>query len=219
MKVLRVGLTGGLSAGKSTLARLLAGRGAAVRDADAVVEELYRPNGPAVAPLIEVFGRDIVDRQGGVDRAKLARFIGQDPGLLATLNRIVHPMVREEIARWLAELERRERPPEVAVVEAALLVETGAYRQYHRLVVVTAPRELRLERAAAGGLSPVTAQRLLEAQADDEARKKVAHYVVENTGSLAELEAKAEALWRYLQADARTLAAGKPLGVGETVVL
>lgn len=217
--MLRVGLTGGLGAGKSTLARLLAQRGAAVLDADRVVEELYRPNGAAVAPLVAVVGEGILAGDGGVDREKLARLVAGDPALLVTLTRIVHPLVRQEIARWLFQLEGGENPPEVAVVEAALLVETGSFRAYHRLVVVTAPQEVRLQRAAAAGLPLATARRLLQAQADDAVKKSVAHYVVENSGSLAQLEAKAETLWRYLLADARALAAGAPLEARPPVLL
>lgn len=216
--MLRVGLTGGLGAGKSTLARLLAEKGAAVRDADRVVEELYGPQGAAVGPLGSAFGEEILSPDGGVDRVKLQALVTEDPATLETLNRIVHPLVRQEIARWLEELERRPQSPPVAVVEAALLVETGSYRQYHRLVVVTAPREERLRRALAGGLSLAAANRLMAAQADDETRGQMAHYLVQNSGTLAELEAKALALWQHLLADARDVAEGRPLRGGPPLV-
>lgn len=219
VKVLRVGLTGGLGAGKSTLARLLAEKGAAVRDADGVVEELYQPQGAAVAPLLRAFGVGILSPEGGVDRGKLKELLAKDPRALEILNRIVHPLVRQEIARWLEELERRPESPKVAVVEAALLVETGSFRHYHRLVVVTAPRKERFQRAAAAGLSAVAVQRLMEAQADDQAKAQVAHYLVDNSGTLAELEAKAAALWQHLLADARDVAEGRPLRGGPPVVL
>lgn len=214
-----MGLTGGLSAGKSTLARFFAEKGAAVRDADAVVEELYLPQGAAVPPLVRAFGERILTAEGGVDRGKLKKLLAEDPSALPVVNRIVHPLVRAELARWLEELERGAQSPKVAVVEAALLVETGSYRLYHRLVVVTAPREERLKRAIAGGLSPTAARRLMAAQADDETKGKVAHYLVDNSGTLAELEAKAEVLWQHLLADARAVAEGRPLSTGPALVL
>ncbi|BCW92700.1 MAG: dephospho-CoA kinase [Thermoanaerobaculum sp.] len=217
--MLRVGLTGGLGAGKSTLARFLAQKGAAVRDADGVVEELYLPQGAAVLPLARAFGERILTAQGGVDREKLKALVAADPSALLMLNRIVHPLVRAEMARWFEELEHRPQSPLVAVVEAALLVETGSFRQYHRLVVVTAPASVRRERAAASGLSPEVVRRLMEAQADDETKRKVAHYVVDNSGTLAELEAKAEALWQHLLADAQAVAEGRPLSTGPALVL
>lgn len=213
-----MGLTGGLGAGKSTLARFLAKKGAAVRDADAVVEELYLPRGAAALPLVAAFGDGILTSDGGVDRGKLKELVARDPSALPTLNRVVHPLVRQEIARWFEELERRAQPPPVAVVEAALLVETGSFRHYHRLVVVTAPKDERLVRAAAAGLTPAAVQRLMEAQADDQAKSQVAHYLVRNVGTLAELEAKAAALWEHLLMDARDVAEGRPLRGGPPVV-
>lgn len=216
--MLRVGLTGGLGAGKSSLARFLAEQGAAVRDADRVVEELYSPHGAAVGPLLEAFGGKILTPEGAVDRRALAALVVEDPAALKTLNRIVHPLVRAEIARWLDELERGPQAPAVAVVEAALLVETGSFRGYHRLVVVTAPLSARLKRAASSGFSLKAVRRLMEAQADDQAKMHVAHYLVENSGTLAELQAKASALWQHLLADARDVAEGRPLRGGPAVI-
>lgn len=213
-----MGLTGGLGAGKSTLARFLAEKGAVVCDADGIVEELYLPQGAAVLPLISAFGERVLTPDGGVDRGKLKELVAQDPSALRILNRIVHPLVRAEIARWFEELERRPQGPNVAVVEAALLVETGSYRHYHRLVVVTAPQAERVRRALAFGFSRAAVEKLLAAQADDATKKRVAHYVVENSGSLAELASKAEALWQHLLADARDVAEGRALRAGPPVV-
>lgn len=217
--MLRVGLTGGLGAGKSTLARLLSARGAVVRDADAIVEELYRPGGAAVGPVVAAFGEGVRGSEGGVDRGKLAAIVAADPRALATLSSIVHPLVRAEVENWLARLEQQPNPPDVAIVEAALLVETGSFRNYHRLIVVTAPMDVRWQRAMAFGFSPERARRLLSAQAGDEERIRVAHYVVANGGSLAELAAKAERLWWHLRQDAQRLAQGISLEAGEPVIL
>jgi len=208
--VLRVGLAGGVAAGKSTVAALLAARGAAVRDADAIVAALYAPGGAAVAPLVELVGPEIRDPQGGVDRRRLASRVASEPQLLRRVEQIVHPLVRQELDRWLASLEREGVVP-VAVVEAALLVETGTFQRFHRLVVVTAPAAVRRERALASGFSPTLLERILAQQADDEARIRVASYVVENSGTPQELAGKVARLWEALLRDAQLLAAGLPL--------
>ena len=208
--MLRVGLTGGVAAGKSTVAALLAARGAAVRDADAIVAGLYAPGGGAVEPLVELFGREILEPGAGVERNRLASRLANEPQLLRQLEQIVHPLVVEELERWLAALEREGSVP-VAVVEAALLVETGTFQRFHRLVVVTAPEAVRRERALASGFSARLLEQILAQQADDAARLRVASYVVENAGTPEELERSVARLWEALMRDAQLQASGLPL--------
>ncbi|MCS7182003.1 MAG: dephospho-CoA kinase [Thermoanaerobaculum sp.] len=217
--MLRVGLTGGLGAGKSTLAGMLAQRGAAVRDADGVVEGLYRAGGAAVPLLVQLFGAEILAPDGAVDRGRLAKLVAANGEALEQLNRVVHPLVRQELSAWLEELERLSCPPTVAVVEAALLVETGSFRRFHRLVVVTAPEPLRRKRALASGMGLQAVERLLQAQAREEEKCRLAHYVVDNSATLEALAARAKTLWEYLLQDAERLAAGKPLPQGPTLFL
>lgn len=214
--MLRVGLTGGLAAGKSSVAALLAKKGAAVTDADTIVSSLYAPAGPGVARVVGLFGREVLDPQGGVDRRKLADLVAADPTGLRLLDEVIHPLVREAIEGWFAGLEGREKPI-VAVVEAALLVETGSFTEYHRLVVVTAPEELRRQRALAAGVPPALVEQLLAKQAKDEEKARVAHYLLENSGSSKDLAAKTQLLWQALLQDAQALASGKPLPQGPPV--
>lgn len=205
--VLRVGLTGGVASGKSALARLLAARGAAVRDADEVVASLYAAGAPGALAVADLFGADLLAADGSVDRGRLGALVLADSGRRRHLEEAVHPFVRGEIARWFA-----ARPPAtVAVLEAALLVETGSFRDYHRLIVVTAPLELRRRRALASGWPSEQFERTLAAQADDAARVAVADYVVVNDLDEDALEGKAGRLWTWLVGDARALGDGRPL--------
>jgi dephospho-CoA kinase len=207
--VLRVGLTGGLASGKSTLAALLAGHGAAVRDADELVAGLYGPGGAGAGLVAELFGAEMLDAGGAVERRRLGALVLRDPARRRRLETAVHPLVRAEIARWFAGLEALTPPPDVAVLEAALLVETGSWRDYHRLVVVTAPVELRRARALAAGWPADAVAKVLEAQASDAEREAVADYLVRNDGDSDELVASADRLWAALSDDAARLAAGR----------
>ena len=207
--MLRVGLTGGLASGKSTLAALLAGHGAAVRDADELVAGLYQPGAAGVRLVTELFGTALMTAGGAVDRHRLGALVLRDPTRRGRLEAATHPLVRAEIARWFAELEARTPAPEVAVLEAALLVETGSWRDYHRLVVVTAPVELRRARARAAGWPADAIDLVFAAQASDAQREAVADYLVPNEGDSGNLVAAAGRLWAALVEDATALAAGR----------
>lgn len=203
--MIRVGLTGAVGSGKSTVAGLLADHGAAVCDADRVVAELYAPGRAGAKAVAELFGPGMLDEQGGVNREHLARLVLSDAESRLRLERVVHPLVRGELDRWMAGL----RPPAegllVAVVEAALLVETGEHLRYHRLVVVVAPQEVRRRRALAMGRDPARFSALNGVQAGDRRRREAADYVVGNDGSLSELKRSVARLWQYLVEDARSL--------------
>jgi dephospho-CoA kinase len=209
--VLKVGLTGGVASGKSALGRLLEQFGAALCDADVVVEELYRPGRPGAAAVAELFGREALDAGGGVDRTTLARLVLADPAARRRLEGAIHPLVRKAMEGWFAALARGTAPPAVAVVEAALLVETGAYRDHDRLVVVAAPQAARRAWALAAGWPEQKYAQVVAAQLDDDAREAVADYVVRNDGDLVVLGNRARGLWALLEEDARLRAAGKPL--------
>ncbi len=209
--MLRVGLTGGVASGKSRLAAFLAEAGAAVRDADLVVASLYQPYGAGTALVVGEFGTGVLAADGSVDRPRLAARVLSDPTARQRLELLVHPLVQWEIEVWLEGLAAAPTPPAVAVVEAALLVETGAWRGYHRLVVVEAPLPLRRWRAVAAGWREAAFAAVVAAQAADETRRAVAHYLVINDGSEDLLRDKAGRLWAALCADAEHLGAGKPL--------
>ncbi len=209
--ILRVGLTGGVASGKSTVSRLLAEHGAAVRDADAVVKRAYLPGRPGAEVVAELFGERVLTAAGGVDRAALAAIVLTDSAARHRLERAIHPIVRADVRAWLAELAALEEPPQVAVVEAALLVETGAYRDYDRLVTVSADVGLRRVRALAAGWSDVVLTGVLAVQLDDGGREAAADYVVRNDEGAIELCAGVDRVWRDLRHDWGLLQAGKPL--------
>ena len=165
--MLRVGLTGGIACGKSTVAAMMRDLGCHVLNADQMAHRLIEPGRPAYDEVLREFGRDILDAQGRVDRAKLAEIVFADPARLARLNAIIHPPVLAELDRELDRLALAG-PQGVAVVEAALLVESGYHRRLDRLIVVWCTPEQQLARltdpASGRGLTPEQARRRIAAQ-------------------------------------------------------
>ncbi|MCU0232555.1 MAG: dephospho-CoA kinase [Thermoanaerobaculales bacterium] len=190
-----MGLTGGLASGKSTVARLLAERGLPVLDADTVVHDLYRPGAAGTKAVAEIFGPGVLDGHGGVDRSALGGRVLRDPELRLALEQAIHPLVREEIARWLRSLG--EVP--LAVVEAALLVETGSYRAYDVLVVVACDRSQQLERAVSRGMTEERALALMDAQTALEKKRELADVVVDTSGEPASLEPELTRAWTEVE--------------------
>ena len=185
-----VGLTGGLASGKSTVAELLRRRGVPVLDADAVVHGLYEPGGEGVALVADLFGDGVLKPDQSVDRAALAARVLGDAEALDSLNRAIHPVVRDEIGRWLDAIKEP-----IAVVEAALLVETGSWKTYDLLMVVSCTPQQQLERAFNRGVSPLRARALLGAQAPIEKKTALADVVVDNSGTTEKLERELERAW------------------------
>ena len=186
-----VGLTGGLATGKSRVARILAQRGIPPFDADAAVHELYEPGKPGAALVGELFGHEMLDDEGGVVRAALAdRVLGDNDSRLR-LERAIHPLVREAVQAWLLAVVDKS----IAVVEAALLVETGAYRLYDVLVVVSCAHQQQLDRALARGVPAERAHRLISAQFPMADKSALADAVVDNSGSLDDLEREVDRAW------------------------
>jgi dephospho-CoA kinase len=193
--VLLVGLTGGVGSGKSTVARLLADRGAVVIDADVLAREVVEPGRPGYDAIVTRFGPGVVGADGRLDRPALAALVFSDPSARADLNAIVHPLVAEETLRRVGGLPEDS----VVVMDVPLLVE-AARGGYHAVVVVEAPEEVRLERLAARGMDPTDARARIAAQASDAERRAVADAVLDNSGSPTDLERQVEALWDDLSA-------------------
>lgn len=187
-----VGLTGGLASGKSTVAVMLGRRGVPVFDADAVVHRLYRAGEAGAVAVAETFGPDTLADDGSVDRQALARRVVGEDAALERLNELIHPLVRAAVALWLDELDPQ---PPVAVVEAALLVETGSYRNYDVLVVVWCEPEQQLRRAVDRGMDQDQARGLLEAQLGLDDKRAVADLVIDNSGTQEELVAAVDNAW------------------------
>ena len=201
--MLLVGLTGGIGAGKSTVARMLADRGAVVVDADRLARDAILRGTPGHARIVEEFGGDVVGPDGEIDRAALAARVFDDPERRRLLESITHPHVFEGIRRTVEEHRDRDS---VVVFDAALLMGSGFDQPCEVVVVVTAALEERVERVAASrGMPPEEAKRRATAQMGEEDRVRRADRVIDNHGSLEDLEREVGAVWAELTArlDAR----------------
>jgi dephospho-CoA kinase len=194
--LLLVGLTGGIGAGKSTVAELLAARGAVVVDADQVARAVVEPGQPALAKLVERFGDGILDADGRLDRAALAKVAFADDASRRDLEGITHPAINEEFTRRVADAPSDA----IVVLDVPLLAESEQARQrpYRTVIVVEAPREVRLARLQARGVDRADAEARMGAQAGDEERRKIATYVVDNGGDRAPLERQIDEIWSDL---------------------
>lgn len=191
--MLRVGLTGGIGCGKSTVAAMLRDEGCLVLDADALAHKLIEPGQPAYDEVAREFGAGICDASGRVDRAKLAAIVFDDPAKLARLNQIVHPRVMEAQNRQFAEWARLQ-PHGIAVIEAALLIEAGIHERLDRLVVVWCRSEQQLARLLARGMSAEDAQKRIAAQWPVEKKRSIATDEIDNSGTEEETRQQVEQL-------------------------
>jgi len=191
-----IGLTGGIGSGKSTVAAMLADRGALVIDADRVAHEVYEPGTEGHDLLLQRFGPSILDEQGRVDRRRLGAIVFNDAQALKDLNAIIHPLVRKEIARRLLEISADD-PDAVVVLEAALMAETGWTAGAAELWAVLALPEVVVGRLVRQrGMDERDVRLRLAAQASNDQRRRIATRVLENNGDLEHLEAQVDLAWR-----------------------
>lgn len=180
--VLRVGLTGGLASGKSFVGRALADLGCYLIEADQLGHEVMLPGGEAYDAIVQEFGREILDSDGRIDRRKLGGMVFGDAERLAKLSGLVHPPVRKREEATMAEIARRDAQA-IVVVEAAILVETGRYKDFDRLIVVTCAAGQQMERALErGSYSKEEVQARLARQLPVEEKLRVADYVIDTSG-------------------------------------
>lgn len=198
--MLLVGLTGGIGSGKSTVARLLEKRGAVVFDADLLAREAVEPGTPGHAAVIERFGADVLAPGGELDREALASIVFADPSARRDLEEIVHPEVRRLFAEGSEAYRDTDR---VVVFSAPLLVETGMHTAFEVLVVVSATVGTQIERLMRQrGMSEPSIRARIDAQAPLEDKAAAADFLVDNEGSLDELQSQVERLWNDLSARA-----------------
>lgn len=202
---MRVGLTGGVGSGKSTVSALLARHGALVIDADAIAREVVEPGTPGYDAVLARFGAEVVAADGTLDRPALAAVVFGDEAARADLNAIVHPLVGERSAELMA----AAAPQDVVVYDVPLLVESRLGKAFDVVVVVEADVDTRLTRLAERGLAESDARARMAVQASDEERRAVAHEVIANDGTREELAAEVDELWQRLiarrdAADAQT---------------
>lgn len=190
--MLRIGLTGGIGSGKSTVAALLAERGAVLVDADRIARAVLEPGTPGLAAVADEFGAGVLTGDGALDRAALASVVFADPEARARLDALVHPLVRAQAAQEIARAPRDA----VVVQDVPLLVETGQAASYDLVVVVETDLATRLRRLGERGLAEDDARARIAAQATDEQRRAVADVVLDNSGSRDELAAAVDRFWR-----------------------
>jgi dephospho-CoA kinase len=200
--VLLVGLTGGIGSGKSTVAGMLAARGAVIVDADQIARELAEPGGAVYRPMIDRFGEDIVLPDGTIDRAKVARQVFSDPRALADLNAISHPKIREELGRRVLDHAASDR---IVVMDVPLLAETTRKDWgLAAILVVDTPVDLAVHRLVAQrAMSEDDARARVARQASREDRSALADVVIANGGSLDQLEEEVDRAWAWLTAKLR----------------
>lgn len=193
--MVRIGLTGGIGAGKSAVAKILADLGATIIDADAIAREVVAPGTPGLAAVATEFGPDVLSDDVSLDRKKLGRIVFADPSKLAALNAIVHPLVATRTQEIVDSLPRDA----VQVHDVPLITENNLAHLYDKVLVVQAPVETRLRRlAATRGMSEEIARERMAAQATDEQRAAIADVVVINDGTLEDLRHRVSEVWPQL---------------------
>jgi len=207
--MLKVGLTGGIAAGKSVVGEMFVALGAHLVEADRIAHSLMQVGEPVYNEVVRHFGREILNPDGSVNRGKLAEAAFGPPGAdkgssrVADLNRIVHPAVVRSQEEWMHAVSL-QHPDGVAIVEAALLIEAGAAKRFDRLIVVTCNLEQRAERFAKRqkvDLETARAEvaRRMAAQLPDEEKIKAADYVIDNSGVLERTREQVRQVWQKLQ--------------------
>ena len=193
--MLRVGLTGGIGAGKGEVARRLAAYGAVVIDADQVARDVVAPGTPGLDEIVKAFGAGVLRPDGSLDREKLGEMVFADDALRGQLNAIVHPLVGER----MREIDETAAAADVVVHEIPLLAEGGLAAAFDVVVVVDAPPEMQVERLVSlRGMTRQHALARMSAQAGREDRLAIATFVVDNSGSLDDLDDHVAALWAEL---------------------
>lgn len=198
---MRVGLTGGIATGKSTVSQMLRVRGAAIVDADQVAREVVEPHTPGWKRIRERFGDRILRSDGFLDRKALREVVFRDPQARRDLNGILHPLIRERMLEKAESLER-ERPERIIVFDIPLLYESRLTHWVRKVIVVYIPESLQIRRLMAReGIGEEEALRMIRAQMPIEEKKRMADCLIDNSGTLEETERQVDHLWRYLTSE------------------
>jgi dephospho-CoA kinase len=201
--MLLVGLTGGVASGKTTVAHLFEEEGAYVIDADQIAKELVQPHTTTWDELVRLFGKEILREDESIDRKKLAALVFSEPHQRSRLEEVLHPRIDKEIERRLEEIREKD-PGAIIVIDAALLVETGAYRTLDKLIVVTSTEAQQIERLRKRtGATQEEARRIIASQMALNEKVRVADLVIENEGSLDETRRRVKEVIHALRSSAR----------------
>ncbi len=198
--MLRVGLTGGIGAGKTTVGRMFVELGCHLIDADAITHELLRAGDPVQRAVAGAFGSRVVAPDGSINRSVLGEIVFNDPAARERLNSIVHPAVIERQKRWLEDLQSRD-PHAIGMVDAALMIEVGTYKNYDKVIVVVCPPEEQRRRLRERpGLTDEQINARIVSQMPTEEKAKFADYVIDTSGTLDDTRRQVETVWRKLAA-------------------
>ena len=199
MSLIRVGLTGGIASGKSTVCDMLRKKGCHIIDSDEVAHELIRRGRCCYDPVIDKFGRDVLDSSGEIDRKKIGAIVFENKTQLEILNSILHPEVIRAILSSLTELEKVKRNPRI-IVEASLMIESGFHKSFQRLILITCAPEQQIERLMTrNGLSPEQSRRRITLQIPMSEKFRYADFVIDNSRSLEETQVQVNQLFRNLE--------------------
>jgi dephospho-CoA kinase len=197
--MLIVGLTGGVASGKSVVSQVWKEEGAYLIDADRIAREVVQPRAPAWKALVKAFGKEILQEDGFIHRKKLATRVFSNPVERELLNRILHPRIRREIDRRIKGIGKKG-PKAIVVIDAALLVETGYYRDVDKVVVVTSTKKQQIERLRRRDqMDQEMARGIIDSQISGEKRIKVADIIIRNEGSRVKTERKAKEVFEELK--------------------
>ena len=200
--MLKVGLTGGVACGKTTIANMFENLGAHVALADVIAHSLFEPDSEVYEKVVEAFGKEILNDDRTISRPKLAN--AAFPKRIKELNAIIHPVVIRLQDEWMAEIERRQ-PNAIVIVEAALMIEAGAHKRFDKLIVVTCDPHQKVERLASRAhLSPEQAkadvERRMQAQLPEEDKIRLADYIIDNSGTVDKVDVQVRRIWHELLA-------------------
>jgi len=197
--MLIVGLTGGVASGKSVVSQVWKEEGAYLIDADRIARELVQPRAPAWKALVKAFGKEILQEDGSIHRKKLATRIFSNPVERDLLNRTLHPRITREIDRRIKGIGQKDAHA-IVVIDAALLIETGYYRNVDKVVVVTSTKKQQIERLRKREeMDQEMARGVIDSQISGEERIKVADIIIRNEGSRKETERKAKEVFEKLK--------------------
>ncbi|MBO0725051.1 MAG: dephospho-CoA kinase [Blastocatellia bacterium] len=198
--MLKIGLTGGIATGKSYVLSVLSELGCEVIDADTVAHLAIEQGRPAYFDIIDHFGRDILNEDGSINRAALGAIVFTNKNARERLNEIVHPRVYEAQAEWFEKVARRD-PDAIAVVDAALMIETGSYRRFDKIIVVHCDPELQLQRLIErNGFTREQAQARISTQAPSEEKLKYADYSIDTSNRFEDTRRQVEKVYEELRA-------------------
>ena len=197
--MLKVGLTGSIAVGKTFVCCVFRELGCFVLDADEVARDVVRPGTEGHRRVVKSFGNDVLTEEGELDRAKLGSVVFRDENKRQLLNSIIHPLVFEEQDRWLAQ-SQKQNPDGIAIVDAALMIESGGYRRFDKLIVVWCKPEIQLERLQLrDNLSSADAERRIATQMPQEEKKLYADYLIETSNGYEAAREQTAEVFRKLR--------------------